>query len=446
MTPAFLTDLYEVTMAASYLRRGMCGPATFSLFARKLPANRGFLVAAGLEDCLAALDALRFDDDDITWVRQRLDVPDAVLADLRRLRFTGDVWAVPEGRIMLGGEPILEVTAPIAEAQLVESILLNHVTSQTTIASKAARCRLAAGGRELTDFSLRRTQGIDAAMQVARLSALVGFASTSNIAAARRYGLRATGTMAHSYIEAFDTEEDAFRAFATDFPDRPVFLVDTYDTETGVRTAARIIHELGLPAHCGVRLDSGDLGTLAVRARAILDAAGLPDARVVASGGLDEYEIARLVDAGAPIDAFGVGTKMGVSADAPSLDTAYKLVQYADRPVLKLSPGKQTLPGRKQVFRRPGTDDLIGLRDEVPPPSGKPLLLPVMRDGRRTARPSVLADVHRRFEADLAELPASARRVAEPVAPTPGLTAALADLLARTRAEHLPPVPEPGRR
>ena len=447
MTGALLTDLYEMTMAASYLRRGMHGPATFSLFVRRLPAQRGFLVAAGVEDCLAALESFRFDDEDLAWMRERLDVPDAVLTALRGLRFTGDVWAVPEGRIVLANEPILEVTAPIAQAQLVESILLNHVTFQTTIASKAARCRLAARGRELVDFSLRRTQGLAAAMQVARLSALVGFASTSNVAAARRYGLRAAGTMAHAYIEAFDTEEEAFRAFAADFPAQPVFLVDTYDTEAGVRTAARLIRELGLPASSGVRLDSGDLGALAVRARAILDAAGLPEARVMASGGLDEYKIARLVDSGAPIDVFAVGTRVGVSADAPSLDSAYKLVQYGDRPVLKLSPGKQTLPGRKQVFRRPGVDDLIALRDEAPPPSAEPLLEPVMQGGRRSARPSTLEDARRRFEADLAELPAAARRVTDPIAPTADISPALADLLARTlartRAACLPPAPEP---
>ena len=357
-------DLYELTMATSYLRRGMTGPATFSLFARKLPAQRGFLVSAGLADCLDYLESFRFTADEVGYVGDLLGLTAADQRRLRRLRFTGDVWAVPEGRIVTENEPLLEVTAPIAEAQLVETTLLNFMTFQTAVASKAARCRIAAPRAQLVDFSLRRTQSLQAGLQVARVTAIAGFDATSNVAAARAFGLTASGTMAHSYIEAFPHERDAFAAFAQDFPQRTTFLVDTYDTLDGVRTAAELIAQFGLGPASGIRLDSGDLGWLAVQSRAILDAAGLPQVRIMASGGLDEYALHDLVRAGAPIDGYGVGTKIGVAADAPYLDTAYKLVQYGERPVFKLSPGKATLPGRKQVFRAPGLVDQVGLRDQ----------------------------------------------------------------------------------
>ena len=255
---------------------------------------------------------------------------------------------------MFAGEPLLEVTAPIAEAQLAETVLLNHVTFQTAVATKAARCVLAARGAQLVDFAFRRTQGIDAGMAVARASAIAGFTATSNVAAARRYGLAATGTMAHSFIEAFDDEQAAFTAFAEDFPGMTTFLVDTYDTGRGVHNAIEVTRRLRLPGPVGVRLDSGDLAALARMARAMLDEAGLADARIFASGGLDEYAIAGLAAAGAPIDAYGVGTKMGVSADAPYLDSAYKLAAYDGRPVMKLSAGKTSPPGAKQVVPRPG--------------------------------------------------------------------------------------------
>ena len=274
-----------------------------------------------------------------------------MLDALGALRFGGEVWAVPEGRVVYANEPLLEITAPIAVAQLVEPYLLNQITFQTTIASKAARCVVAAAGRDVVDFSLRRTQGLDAALAAARCSAIVGFAATSNVEAARRYGLQPSGTMAHSYIESFASEKEAFRTFARDFPGRTTFLVDTYDTLNGVRTAIEVIGELGLSDNLAVRLDSGDLGELSRGARTLLDDAGLQHVRIFASGGLDEVELDRLVRGGAPIDAFGVGTRMGVSADAPSLDSAYKLVEYDGRPMLKLSEAKATEPGRKQVFR-----------------------------------------------------------------------------------------------
>jgi nicotinate phosphoribosyltransferase len=433
---ALHTDLYELNMAASYLRRGMDQQATFSLFVRNLPAHRGFLVAAGLEPCLDFLEQFRFDDVDLGYLGDGLGFPPEVVDRFRDVRFTGEVWAIPEGRIVFADEPLMEITAPIAIAQLVETYLLNVVTFQTTIASKAARCRLAARDRQLVDFAFRRTQGADAAMAVARTTAMVGFAATSNVEAARRFGLHVSGTMAHSYIESFPSEADAFRAFAEDFPDRTTFLVDTYDTLNGVRTAIEVIRELGLIGNLAVRLDSGELESLSRQARTILDRAGLPDVRIFASGGLDELEVDRLVQAGAPIDAFGVGTRVGVSADAPYLDSVYKLVEFDGRPVLKLSEDKATEPGRKQVFRGPD-GDVIGLREETPPDRSEPMLVPVMRDGSRTGPRRGLDVARRLFESDLVRLPDEARSLAEPHAPQPAFSGALRRLTEETRADAL---------
>jgi nicotinate phosphoribosyltransferase len=433
MAGALLTDLYELNMAAAYVRRGMTAPATFSLFVRRTPPSRPFLVAVGIEECLDDLERFGFADDELAWLRDELGYGDDTIDALAALRFTGSVRAVPEGRLVLANEPLLEVTAPIAEAQLFETLLLNRVTFASAVAAKGARCRLAAGDAGLVDFSFRRTQGIDAGVTVARATAIVGFAATSNVEAARRFGLRAAGTMAHSFIESFPTEEAAFRAFAERFPDRSTFLVDTYDTADGVRTAVRVIHDLGLTENVGVRLDSGDLGALAEQARAILDGAGLHDVRIFASGGLDEHEIARLLGAGAPIDAFGVGTRLGVSEDAPYVDSVYKLVEYDGRPVLKLSAEKATLPGRKQVFRsRDG--DVLSLADEPVPAGAEPLLLDAMRDGRRVGPPATIAEARERFEADLAALPDAAKRLDDPEAPQVTLSEPLRRLTDEVRA------------
>lgn len=436
MAQALWTDLYELTMAASYLRRGMTEEATFSLYIRSLPRERGFLVAAGLERSLDFLDGLRFTDEDLAYLREDLHFADGDIDAFRELRFEGDMWAVPEGTIVFADEPILEVTAPIAVAQLLETPLLNFVTTQTTFASKAARYRLAAGDRDVVDFAMRRTHGIEAAMAVALTTSMIGFVATSNVEAARRYGLRATGTMAHSYVEAFPSEADAFRAFAEDFPTRATFLVDTYDTLNGVRTAVDVIRDLDLTGDLGIRLDSGDLDALSRRARGILDDAGLGHVRIFASGGLDELSIHELVRGGAPIDAFGVGTQMGVSADAPSLESVYKLVRYGERPVLKLSAEKATLPGEKQVFR--GEDgDVLGLRDEPVPQGTRPLLEPVVRAGRRTRPPKPLDECRARFEADLAGLPAAALDLRTPRAPTARVSEALSRLGDESRAAAL---------
>jgi nicotinate phosphoribosyltransferase len=433
---ALLTDLYELNMAASYLRRGMRQEATFSLFVRELPPDRGFLVSAGLEPSLEFLEGFGFAEEDLEYLGRELEFPDDVLDAFATLRFLGDVWAVPEGRVVHAGEPLLELTAPIAVAQLVEPYLLNQITFQTTIASKAARCAIAAGGRDVVDFSLRRTQGLDAAVNVARVSSIVGFVATSNVEAARRFGLRAAGTMAHSYIESFPSEAEAFRAFARDFPHRTTFLVDTFDTLNGVRTAVEVIRELGLEDHLGIRLDSGDLDALARESRTVLDDAGLPHVRIFASGGLDEFEVDRLVRAGAPIDAFGVGTRIGVSADAPYLDSAYKLVEYDGRPMMKLSSNKSTSPGRKQVFRGP-VGDTIGLREEPLPEDHEPLLVPVMRAGERTGPRRTLETARALFRADLERLPEATRRIEAPERLDPRVSDALAELTARARVEAL---------
>ena len=435
MPGALLTDLYELNMAASYLRRGMTGPATFSLYIRNLPEHRGFLVAAGLDACLRALESFSFDEDELTYLRA-IGFDEHEIEAFRPVRFDGEVWAVPEGRIVHADEPVMEVTASLPVAQLVESLLLNQVTLHTTVASKAARYRLAAPGKDLVDFALRRTHGAEAAMAVARASAIVGFTATSNVEAARRYGLQVAGTMAHSFIEAFPTEVEAFRAFAEDHPDRTTFLVDTYDTANGVRNAIAVVRELGLTEGIGVRLDSGDLDRLSREARALLDRAGLHEARVFASGGLDEHEVERLVHAGAPVDAFGIGTQMGVSADAPFVDSVYKLAEFEGRPVLKLSADKATAPGRKQVWRG-DAGDLLALRDEPGPNRSAAMLQPVMRDGIRTHPAPSLDDMRARFDADLETLPAAATSLRDPRPVTARHSEALRALTATARDDAL---------
>lgn len=434
MPGGLLTDLYEVNMAVSYLRREMTAPATFSLYVRELPSTRGFLVAAGLAPCLSFLEAFGFDHEDLDYLGS-IGFDDRALDELAGLRFVGEVRAVPEGRIVHAEEPILEVTAPIAIAQLVETFLLNQVTLHTTIASKAARYVLAADGRDLVDFSFRRTQGVEAGAAAARASAIVGFEATSNVAAARALDLDAAGTMAHSFVEAFPTEEEAFRAFAEDHPGRTTFLVDTYDTLNGVRHAIAVARELGLPGSLGVRLDSGDLDRLAREARSALDEAGFPEARIFASGGLDELEVAELVGAGAPVDAFGIGTQMGVSADAPFLDTVYKLVEYRNGPVMKLSTGKVTAPGRKQVWRGPD-EDVLGLAGEEGL-RGEPLLEPVLTNGERLGPDPSMDRMRARFAADLETLPAKAKRLARPERVRVRRSPALEELTRATREDSI---------
>lgn len=409
LCPGLITDLYELTMAASYLRRSMTQTATFSLFVRRLPAERNFLVAAGIENVLALLESFFFDEQALSWLASQGFDSEAIEA-FGAVGFTGDVWAVPEGRIVFADEPLVEITAPLPEAQLVESLVLNQMTYQTALATKAVRCALAADGRaELVDFSLRRTHGIEAGMAAARASSIAGFLGTSNVGAARHFGLRPVGTMAHSYVTAFSDEREAFTAFASDFPDRATFLVDTYDTLAGVEVAIEVIESMGLEGNLGVRLDSGDLLDLSHRSRRLLDQAGHADVSIVASGGLDEHEVKRLLDLGAPIDVFGVGTKVGVAADAPALDSAYKLVELDGRPLMKLSSGKRTWPGPKQVYRTTASSDVIATRSEPHPARATPLLVPVMESGTRVAAPEPVAAARQRLQSDLDWLPSELR-------------------------------------
>lgn len=411
-TAAMVTDLYELTMAAAYWRSGMGDEATFELSVRRLPEVRRFLVMAGLDDALAGLQSFRYHDADLAYLDRLGLFPAGFLEALAGLRFTGDVWAIPEGEVVFAGEPLLRVTAPLLEAQLVETLLLNQVASQTMVAAKAARVTLACGGRAFVDFSARRDHGVSAAMAAARAAWIVGSAGTSLVAAGQRWGIPTSGTMAHSFVMAFDDQRDAFRAYARTFPTNAVLLLDTYDTVLGAHHVVEVAHELAADGIeiAGVRLDSGDLAALSLEVRRILDDGGLLQVPIFASGDLDEYRITVLVAEGAAIDAFGVGTQMGTSADAPSLGAVYKLVEDADGPKMKLAEGKVTLPGRKQVWRADGRD-VVGLHDEDV--AGRPLLVLVMRDGRRTeAGREELAVARDRGMRSLASLPAALRSLA----------------------------------
>lgn len=414
---ALVTDLYELTMAEAYLRAGETGTATFSLYIRRLPPSRRYLVVAGLEEALDYLEGLRFTAEDIAYLRGTGRFSEDLLGYLHALRFRGDVRAVPEGRVVFAEEPLLEVTAPIIEAQIIETYLMNVIHLHTVLATKAARCVDAARGRVVVDFGLRRAHGLEAGMAAARAAYIAGCAATSNVAAGRRWGIPLSGTMAHSFVTAFPSELDAFRAYAHTYPDATTLLIDTYDTLQGARHAVRVADELARAGHRlrAVRIDSGDVLHLSREVRAILDAGGHPEVQIFVSGGLDEYQIAALLDAGAPIDGFGVGTRMDASEDAPTLEAAYKLVEYGGRPAFKLSPGKATLAGRKQVWRRSGPDgrfagDVIAAADEVIV-DAEPLLVPVMAGGRRLRPPEPLEAVRARCLAERDRLPDALRRI-----------------------------------
>jgi nicotinate phosphoribosyltransferase len=409
---ALLTDLYQLTMAASYFAHNRHEIATFDLFVRRLPDHRNFLVAAGLDDALHYLETLKFDGDALAYLESLGMFGAAFLDYLGRLRFTGEVWAIPEGEVVFGEEPLLRITAPLIEAQLVETFLLNCLNFQTMIASKSARIDIACGdARSWVDFSPRRDHAADAALRAARASWLAGSAGTSNVLAGRFWGIPVTGTMAHSYVMSFESEEEAFRAFARDFPTNTTLLIDTYDTLEAARLVVELVHD-GVPVQA-VRLDSGDLGALAKGVRRIFDEGGCPSVRIFASGDLDEYRIAELVADDAPIDAFGVGTRMGTSSDSPTMGGVYKLAEVDGRPVMKLSQGKRTLPGCKQVWRfeRDGMieRDVIALASEPAPDGSRELLAPVMRDGRRLGEGEPLAATRERAARALASLPPSLR-------------------------------------
>ncbi len=418
---ALETDFYQLTMIAGHWQAHRTVSATFDLFVRSLPAPRNYLVAAGLAQAIEYLERLRFEPDEIAWLRARPElqgVPDSFFTVfLPHFRFTGDVWAVPEGTPVFGHEPILRVTAPIAEAQLVETALLATIAFQTSIASKAARAVTAAAGRQVIEFGTRRAHGLEAGLYAARAACLAGCHGTSNVEAARRFGLTPSGTMAHAWVLAHEDEIDAFRAYHAIYGDRSVFLLDTYDT----LAATDQMIAAGLKPR-SVRLDSGDLLALSRGVRERLDRAGWSEVRIFATGDLDEQRIAWLLDQGAPVDGFGVGTALATSSDAPALSAVYKLAEverdHAWVSVMKRSPGKHTWPGRKQVWRvvRDGvaSHDVIGLVAEPPPDGGQPLLARVMRGGRALDPPPpvpVLREQSRRAQ-DL--LPPVVRRLADP--------------------------------
>ena len=444
-SPLFV-DLYELTMAESYLAEGLAErQATFQLTCRHLPRGWGYLLAAGLDDVLTFLEELRFGEDELAYLDSTGRFSDRLLERLRALRFTGDVRAVPEGTAMFPDEPFIEVTSRVLEAQLVETAVLNHIHFQTVVASKAARCVEAAAGRRLVDFSLRRTHGLEAGLRVARSSWLAGFDATSNVLAGRLYGIPTAGTMAHSYVECFATELEAFEAFVRSFPEGSTLLVDTYDSLAGARRAAAVATRLAERGGrlAAIRLDSGDLLALSVQCRAILDEAGVQDVSIFASGGLDEVEIARLLTHGAPIDAFGVGSRLGVSADAPYLDMAYKLVEFDGEPALKLSTGKVTLPGKKQIWRETEagtlTRDVLALESEPALAGGRPLLRPVMRGGVRVEHES-LGDARERAARERGALPPDLLRLdsaGQAVALSPGVVELRDRTIAKARSRNV---------
>ncbi len=421
--PATLTDLYELTMLQGYLEQGMHARAVFEFFVRRLPRERNFLVAAGLEQVLDYLESVHFTPEEIDWLARSGRFSRAFLDYLTGFRFSGDVHAMPEGTVFFADEPILRVSAPLPEAQLVETRVINLLHLQTLIASKAARCVLTAPDRVLVDFGLRRAHGAEAGLYAARASYLAGFASTATVSAGIRFAIPVSGTMAHSFVQAHEDEETAFEHFARAQPNHVVLLIDTYDTEAAARKVVALAPRLrgdGIRIR-GVRLDSGDLGAHARAVRTILDAGGLNDVEIFASGNLDEHVLARLLGEGAPIDGFGIGTRVDTSADAPYLDCAYKLEEYEGRPRRKRSEGKATWPGRKQVFRRYRDDgtmagDVLALADTAA--QGEPLLEPCLRGGRRIGAAPTLAEIRRRTAQQLARLPAPLRAL-HPGAPYP---------------------------
>ncbi len=399
------TDLYELTMAQSYLEHGKTGNAVFSLFVRKLPERRNFLVSCGLETLIERLGEFKFGDDEINYLRSLGKFSDDFLDYLKEYEFRGKIYAVPEGRVVFQNEPLVQVEGSLPDVQILETLVINVIHFQTVIASKAVRSYLVSRGTGLVDFGFRRAHGLEAGIYAARASYIGGFIGTSNLEAGRRFGIPVFGTVAHSYIMVFDREEDAFRSFAESFPKNAVFLLDTYDTVEAARKTVRLAKE-GVPV-VGVRLDSGDIETLSREVRKILDEAGLGDVKIIVSGGVDEYKIDRWLSAGCPIDAFGVGTKFITSADAPYLDIAYKLVEYEGKPKIKTSPGKATFPFKRQVLRfyENGVmehDEVVRYTSEA---QGETLVKLVIENGNLKVELPSLSEIRNRLMEDLEKLP-----------------------------------------
>ena len=411
-----LTDLYQLNMIQAYLDHGQTKTAVFEFFVRKLPARRGFLMAAGLEQALQFLENLHFSAEEIQWLADTRRFEKSLLDQLRDFRFTGDVHALPEGRIFFANEPILRITAPMPQAQLVETRLINLLHYQTLIATKAARIMLTAPDKLLVDFGLRRAHGAEAGLLAARASYIAGFAGTATMLAEQTFGIPTFGTMAHSFVEAYETESAAFESFAQSRPQNLTLLIDTYDTEAAAHKVVALAPRLAAKGIgiAAVRLDSGDFITLARKVRRILDDGGLSQVNIFASGGLDEDRIAEIIQAGAPIAGFGVGTSLTISTDAPALDCAYKLQEYAGVPRRKRSAGKATWPGRKQVWRRyrqdgAFSDDILSIESDEQ--AGEPLIEQVMKGGGRLHAPPTLAEIRGRAKRDLDRLPEPLRRL-----------------------------------
>ena len=408
-TSPLLTDLYEFNMIQAYLDRGEDGEAVFEFFVRRLPARRSFLLAAGLDDALDYLETLQFSTAEIDWLKSTGRFRNNLLDYLSRFRFTGDVHAIPEGTVCFANEPLIRITAPLPQAQLVETRLINILHFQTLIASKAARMVLAAPGKILSDFGLRTAHGAEAGLYSARASYLAGFAGAANVLAGERYGVPIVGTMAHSFVQVHDDEMTAFENFARARPQGVILLIDTYDTEQGARKVVELAPRLQADgiAIRGVRIDSGDLTAMAKKVRRILDDGGLRDVIILVSGGINEDVLQTMKKAGAPIDGFGIGVNLAASVDVPALDCAYKLQEYAGKPKRKLSEGKATWPGRKQVWRAYDADgrmrgDILSLESDNQP--GEALVVPVMRAGKRIAGAPTLAQIRERAARDLTRL------------------------------------------
>lgn len=420
---SLFTDLYELTMCASYLDNNMFEPATFDLFVRRLPENRSYLLCAGLEQVLRYLENIKFTDKHLSFLKKQ-GFSNNFIEYLESFKFTGDVWAMPEGTIAFPREPLIRVTAPIIEAQLIETFLLNTINLQTMIATKASRVVQAANGKPVVEFGLRREHGIDAGMKVARASYIAGCTGTSNVLAGMTYGMPVFGTMAHSFVMAFDNEVDAFRAFAKTFPNKSTLLIDTYNDMAGAENAIVVAKELEAKGFRlgGVRIDSGDLAETSKKVRRLLDDKGLGYVTIFASGDLDEYRIEELLRKDARIDAFGVGTRMGTSADRPYVDVIYKLCETQRTngeysPIMKLSEGKITLPGRKQVYRYKDAEgnyvkDVIALADEKL--DAESLLIEVMEDGEITYELPSLSELRSATKQNLSKLPEKYKKLTNP--------------------------------
>jgi nicotinate phosphoribosyltransferase len=441
-TSPLTTDLYELNMIQAYLDKGEDKEAVFEFFVRRLPARRGFLLAAGLDDALDYLETLRFSAAEIDWLKSTGRFRDNLLDYLKNFRFTGDVHAIPEGSVCFPNEPLIRITAPLPQAQLVESRLINILHFQTLIASKAARMVLAAPGKILSDFGLRTAHGAEAGLYSARASYLAGFAGAANVLAGERYGVPIVGTMAHSYVQVHDDEMTAFENFARARPQGVILLIDTYDTEQGARKVVKLAPRLAADgiAIRGVRIDSGDLTAMARKVRGILDDGGLKDVNILVSGGINEDVLQTMMKEKAPIDGFGIGVNLAASVDVPALDCAYKLQEYAGKPKRKLSEGKATWPGRKQVWRAYDADgrmrgDILSLENDRQP--GEALIVPVIRAGKRIVPVPTLAQIRERAAGDLKRLPGSLVRLESgfdyPVNVADALTALAKQIGAKTK-------------